>query len=208
MRPRTYLSPKAYLQFICATRFGFLIGACVAAFAICYTLLGARYFDVVYSCAVFLPLVATFAGRPAYAKEMLKGSSSWSGVAKIGFIPILVLLCVMFSLVYALHISFGTPVTRYVQAPISLSLLFEAPFVEELVFRGWLQTRAQQLLGSAGVTLAAAIFVGFHFSLSPWLLVTTAIFTWIRFRYGSLGACVIAHYTYDLGLWAFASFVH
>jgi len=104
----------------------------------------------------------------------------------------------------------------------TVAMLAIAPFLEELIFRAWLQTRLQQLgrfIGSSlfgirfttyyevfGALLCAIFFVAIHpFALTLLTVAPMAFYlTWLRFRYKSLGATILGHLAWD---WAFAVFI-
>ncbi len=85
----------------------------------------------------------------------------------------------------------------------SISIVTMVPFVEEVLFRGFLQQYLKNYFSVfASVAIAAGVFALFHFSLEQgWMNVEliAALFTfslflgWIRERYQSLNASIILH---------------
>lgn len=214
MRRHPAAIESAYLRFISRTRLGVLIAACAVAFFVIFLSGSLDGFASAYTLALFLPLTAVAVWHRSDFMPLLPGNRSWRRAVLLGVVPAGAFIATLCGLVYALHLSFHAPITHYV-APLvegfSSSqnwVVFAAPFVEEIIFRLWLQTRLQQYFGIVGAVVTALIFLAIHLTISPWRIILAVILTALRYRYGSLGACIIAHYTYDLGLWAFVSFVH
>lgn len=208
------LAEQSYARYIQKTRLGFAVFAGTVAFLVLIAAFGLQKFAVAYTLTLFVPLAAMAVWQRSDFREVLAGELAWDKVVAVGVVPIGVFLILVLALIYELHLSYGTPIHRYI-APMLQGIprsqdwaVLEAPFVEEVIFRLWFQSRLQQWFGITGAVLAGAIFLAFHLSISPWRLGVAAILTWIRYRTGSLGATLIAHYTYDLGLWGFSSFVH
>ncbi|AOY90322.1 abortive infection protein [Marinobacter salinus] len=94
-----------------------------------------------------------------------------------------------------------------------LSLVFWAPIVEELAFRGvvqgWLSGTESGRRRLAGLSLAniiaACLFTGWHLlyrtDVMAWLVFVPAlVFGYFRDRHGSLLPCVILHAAYNASL--------
>lgn len=214
MRRRAARFEAQYLRFIKSTRTGLTILAGAVALLIFLISFGLENFAIAYTATLFVPLAATALWRRRRFSIILLGGLDCRRVIFLGIVPLGIFLILQCSLIYELHASFHEPITRYV-APVLEGIpasqnwsIFEIPFVEEMIFRLWLQTRLQQYLGILGAVLSAVVFLGLHLTLSPWRIVGAIILTWLRYRYRALGACILAHYTYDVGLWAFVTFVH
>ena len=214
VRRHALVIEQTYLRFISSTRLGLLIAACAVASFVAIISLGLERFAVCYTVALFLPLAAAALWKRREFGALSLGSNGWLKAALIGFLPSLVFVSVLCGLVYNLHLSYHAPISRYVSPildgiPASQNwVVFEIPFVEEVIFRLWLQTRLQQYVGIIGAVVSCMIFVAVHLTVSPWRIAVAVLLTVLRYRSGSLAACIIAHYTYDVGLWAFVAFVH
>lgn len=102
------------------------------------------------------------------------------------------------------------PVTSLEQAAW-MGISFTAAIAEETVFRGYLLVRGEEILNSRAlaVALSALTFgIGHYYQGwgGVWLISAYGLmFTWLRFRTGSLWACIVAHALQDILAVYFAS---
>ena len=155
---------------------------------------------------VALPGIELYRGRASFA-AVLRGSLSVRSAAALG------LAGAFASLLYeSLNVQsqFGITIS---QVPIARDLtnfaviVFGEPFTEELFFQVGLQTSLERVNAVFAIVVSAIVFAAVH-ALSVWQLASALIthlpFTlalaivWRRTR--SLGACLIIHAGYNLGL--------
>lgn len=102
------------------------------------------------------------------------------------------------------------PVTMPEQAAW-VGISFTAAVAEETVFRGYLLVRGEEILRSRrlAVVLSALTFgIGHYYQGWGGVVLISAyglMFTWLRFRTGSLWACIVAHALQDILAVYFAS---
>lgn len=95
------------------------------------------------------------------------------------------------------------PVTT-VEKVVWIGLSVTAAVCEETVFRGYLLVNGETVLRSRwlAITLAAAAFgIGHYYQGWGGVILITLyglMFTWLRFRTGSLWACIVAHALQDI----------
>ncbi|MHB8141030.1 MAG: CPBP family intramembrane glutamic endopeptidase [Vulcanimicrobiaceae bacterium] len=231
---RSVARPQAeqyFLDFITSTRLGVVLVGCCVAFILTFVGLAAgdgfllRYGfkfpltyqeggAIAYNIGFGLPLVALVCWKRHEFKRMFFGDLDTRRVLFLGLVPALTLFLLPAGLIISLSYSFHTPLRDYIQKVVYtpslllLAMLPIGPFVEEMIFRVWLQTRLQQYLGGlAGAILTGIVFFGYHLSTDLSLISGVVLFSWLRLRYRSLGTTLIAHYTLDLlvflfGVWA------
>ncbi len=153
-------------------------------------------------------------GDSSIIKDIGMGAVSW-----IVSFPFITLVGEVFD--FLIYLIFGNQqyeqvAVRYLKMSIGSSVLFgialftvviAAPFIEELLFRGFLQNFFKRYLGKmAAIILTAASFALFHFSLSQDLgniplvasLFTLALFLgYIYERQRSLFASIALHMTFN-----------
>ncbi|MEQ1631110.1 MAG: type II CAAX endopeptidase family protein [Planctomycetota bacterium] len=78
---------------------------------------------------------------------------------------------------------------------VVLAVVLGAPLAEELLFRGWLQQALEALLGARAALLTSAALFGLVHGLDYALPLTAVglFLGWLRNRYGSLSAPMLAH---------------
>ena len=82
-----------------------------------------------------------------------------------------------------------------------IGALILAPITETIFFQGWVQTRLDQYFGGiSAVTLTTLLFATLHLELSLALFVLAAALSILRWRTGSLGAVMLAHFLYNVGV--------
>lgn len=102
------------------------------------------------------------------------------------------------------------PVTQ-VERVAWVGIALTAAIAEETVFRGYLLVRGEEILKSRriAVMLSALTFgIGHYYQGWGGVFVITVyglLFTWLRFRTGSLWACIVAHALQDILAVYFAS---
>lgn len=75
-----------------------------------------------------------------------------------------------------------------------------APIAETIFFQGWVQTRLDAYFGGiVAVTLTTLLFATLHLELSLALVVLAVALSILRWRTGSLGAVMLAHFLYNIG---------
>ena len=91
-------------------------------------------------------------------------------------------------------------------ALLSVSAVILAPILEELVFRGFLQTALLSIIGGSNrravVLLSALIFAAVHGGVAQWqtlpgLFVLGVIFGWLYERRGNLLPCILTHMAFN-----------
>lgn len=88
------------------------------------------------------------------------------------------------------------------QAQIAVSAIVVAAVTEELLFRGVLLSALKSLVGAWGAILLSAVAFGLvHWSvpisIAPMVLIGVAL-GWLRFRTGSMWACILVHLLFNL----------
>jgi membrane protease YdiL (CAAX protease family) len=94
---------------------------------------------------------------------------------------------------------------RHVLGP-ALVFLLAVGLIEELIFRGLLQTVAERLLGWRGLVFTSVIFaglhVGYHSSIHLALVLATGLlFAWLVARTGSILGTTLAHGLLNIALY-------
>ena len=85
-----------------------------------------------------------------------------------------------------------------------VSAVVVAPILEEMIFRGLVQSALRSLLGPwATVIVASTLFAALHYGAADWvtlpgLLVLALILGWLYERTGSLWPGIIAHAGFNL----------
>ncbi len=169
---------------------------------------GYLWWPVASLSQVILAGIALFAGRRS-VMPCLFGVVNYAKVLVFGFaVPFLI-----FGVVLAIKIHADIDVTHrignVVQVEGSLTgflyLSLTAPVIEELIFRGWLQTTLRRW-GLIGVIITAVFFWAFHaFNIS--ILPLTIYVSYARERYQSLLITMAAHFVWNSGVALVALFV-
>lgn len=92
------------------------------------------------------------------------------------------------------------PATGWWMFVLVVVVVVGAPVVEEIVYRGWLQTGLVRSWGpTIGAVATAVLFAAIHFSPVefPGLLAFALVLGWARQRTGRLGLCVISHMAFN-----------
>ncbi|NNM91873.1 MAG: CPBP family intramembrane metalloprotease [Candidatus Eremiobacteraeota bacterium] len=157
---------------------------------------------VSYNLTLTMPLAAITIFNFKGFKKLVVGDLTVKQIIVLGVVPCLLWWLAQLMIAVAFSSSSHTPLHDYffrgdTVAPL-IFLIPTAPFVEEMIFHVWLQTRLQQYLGLAGAIIAGAIFFGYHFTSDLMLVPIITIWTWLRYRFKSLGVTLISHYVYDL----------
>lgn len=148
-----------------------------------------------------LSAVACFKGRSAVF-SCFAGTATTATVWLYGIIFPSALLLLMF----IVKIHADIEIRHHVSDPVNISgtwlsfllLAVTAAPIEELIFRGWLQTRLRKW-GIVGIVMVAALFWavhGFDLSIAP----LAGYLSYLRERFQSLSLTIAAHLVWNVGL--------
>ncbi len=208
---------RSFIDFIKATRLGMWLGAAVVLWffqiLVTYALLKPKNLTVrgsthdillmlaeVYIIAAGVVAILSARGKSLPLRQVFLGKLSWFSAIAVGMLGMITLAPWVLALL--LNTILRTTIPLMVRPwPFGVSavgivlVVVLTPLAEELLFRGWLQSRLQERWGIWGALLAGGLFAAAHgasgLSIVPFVIVVT----WMRYRYGSLLATVVAHMT-------------
>ncbi|MHB8480892.1 MAG: CPBP family intramembrane glutamic endopeptidase [Vulcanimicrobiaceae bacterium] len=140
-------------------------------------------------------------GEALHLREILVGRLSYSTAIGVGvLIPLLIASpYVLFTLV---TIVLQRTLPLIAEPPVlgtsMVGIIFMSvlgPIVEEVFYRVWIQSVLQRHWGIWGAIVTGALFDAEHVATWLWVLPLAITVTWIRYKYGSLLATVVAHMT-------------
>jgi len=166
---------------------------------------------IIPAILLYAPIIAAWIARGDFVSIGL-GAPRWRDTALDLAVLIVVILPVFLVSWWALakHVMGAAFVMRFPEAPVSLALgqLIVVALPEEVFFRGWLQGRLNQVMPwqkriwrapvGPGLFIAAAMFAGAHYLVSPRPISLLVFFPGLMFGYfretsGSVAGPVIAH---------------
>ncbi len=223
----TNTSEQTFLDFISSTRLGFVLTVCFVISVVWFTSLGIRVREeggalIAFNVSFGVPLLAFALWKRPQFTRMFYGESDMRKVLLMGLIPALGLSLFWGILAVSLSHTFHAPLADYVPdyfvyGPAFPVLLLLQPFINTMIYHLWLQTRLQQLLrGFSGALLTAILLcalmflqkqnhVGAHPSFIFFIYASgIALYTWLRWRYKSLGMVLISQYAFSWLLSFFA----
>lgn len=208
------MAEGAFREFISETHLGIWIGSCALAFVVILAIAGivlpqesahvVSISIIVADLCFGVPLLyLAFAHRRRF-QQIFFGLVSLRRILLLGVaLPVSIVLAWL-ALIESLSRNFHTPIRAYldpsIHTEVTLLALPMFPFVEEMVFRAWLQTRLTQFFGILGAIAAGGAFLAIHLSLNESRIVPAVLFTFVRYRYRSLGTSIVMHYVFDIAL--------
>lgn len=220
---------ERFIEFVNVTRLDIVVPAIFVAIVVFFFVGDATHLlpsglSIVVTQAIvyFICLWLVIFPHRAHFVELLRGDLNTRGVWIYGLVPIAIMFSILGLVAGLLSALTHEPIRQLAPNLVfhrrDIAGVLFAPFGEEIVFRVWLQTRLQQGLGrvgelfggarlrawfsAAGAFLCGLLFLANHANgFEAWSIYAgAALFTWLRYRHGSLGATLIAHTGWNAAL--------
>ena len=206
MRPQTANAQLEvqYQAFLAQTKLGYVIIGGIIGLLTTVGIWGPTGFTAGYYLFLVVPIAVVLYRNWSQFMLLVLGNLEPKRVLKIGLLPAGIVYGLYAALVVNLSLSYHNPTSTYVGSLAdpsnTIAVLLVIPFIEEVIFRLWLQTVLQRWLGIVGAFICAALFVSVHLHWSISLVAISAFLTFLRWRYKSLGTTILAHYVVDITL--------
>ncbi len=152
--------------------------------------------------------------RGSLLRSILSGGKSLSEIVSLSFAGLFIVLAILVIPRLILQVPISHWVTEKSMFGMRLAFATElggaflAPFVEELVFRCWLQTRLTALVGIYSVPITAVIFAAVHGGFAFVMVLPTAVaLSVIRYKSKALLPGILLHAMYNMIIYVSLFFV-